>query len=110
VSTPNPQAGPALALAQLLTEHPELPRLNWSITKDGHLSGSSFRDDEDVRPVIAAHQHVMGGRVGELRYVPKDTGAEAYTSYLMATWRDVRFHLSVGCPVSALVEPEAVAV
>ena len=48
----NPQLGPATALVQLLTEHPELPSVSWDIQ-----SGD--------RPVL--HGHVHRGDMGALR-------------------------------------------
>jgi len=100
----NPQAGPAIALAQLTQENPSLPGLMWTIHPDGYLSGTAQEKDVDVRPVLPAYQQVMGGHVDELRYVREGTGELRYSAVLVVTWRDVRFYLSAACPARLTAE------
>jgi hypothetical protein len=96
------QRGPAVALAQLLSEHPELPAIRWELAADGHLSGLSMYMEADVRPVAAAYAVVLGG-VPDTRW-HEDT--ELCTSWLYTTWRDVPVSITLGC--SAEFAPGAV--
>lgn len=105
----NPQAGPAIALAQLTQENPSLPGLMWTIHPDGYLSGTWHEDNVDVRPALAAYQRVMGGQVDERRYARDETGEGRYSAVLVVTWRDVRFYLSTGCPARLVAEIAQVA-
>jgi hypothetical protein len=94
----NPQTAPAVALAQLTHENPNLPGLMWTIHPDGYLSGARHENNIDVRPVLAAYQQVLGGAISETQYVREGTGEERYAASLAVTWRDVPFYLSTGCP------------
>lgn len=105
----NEQAGPAIALVQLLMENPGLPGLFWTIHPDGYLSGAISQTDIDVRPVLAAYQGPLGGTIRELRYTRKETGVEWYSAILDVVWRDIRFRLSVGCPAAVLAEAAQIA-
>lgn len=93
----NPQAGPAIVLAQLLTEHPELHRLGWRLSPNGGLIGSDMRMDADPRPVMAEFIAVLGGK-------PLDvlTSAGDFASWLPTAWRDVQVSISLGCPAGVL--------
>lgn len=87
------QRGPAVALAQLLSEHPELPAIRWELAADGHLSGLSMYMETDIRPVAAAYAAVLGG-VPDVRW-HEDT--ELCTAWLWTTWRDVPVSIMLGC-------------
>lgn len=100
-TTRTPQAGPAMVLAQLLTEHPELPHLEWGLYPDGLLRGALF-GDTDVRGVLGAYQEVLGGTVHATRY--EHAGAVRYREYLTVTWRDVQLTLCVSGPAAVLTE------
>lgn len=98
-SHPIEQVGPALALAQLLTEHPELHKLRWSLSPDGHLSGSHMTMAEDPRPAMAAYTAALGGTAME--FWPMDASEhQMFSIYLPVTWRDVELSLWMGCPVA----------
>lgn len=104
---PSPQIAPATVLAQLLTEHPDLPRLFWTISPDGWLSGSLYRDDVDARAAMARLVAVLGGTPDELRRDAEadETGTERFSTVLGATWRGVSFYLSMGCDATAVDLP-----
>jgi hypothetical protein len=87
------QRGPAVALAQLLSEHPELPAIRWELAADGHLSGLSMYMEADIRPVMAEYAAVLGG-VPDTRW-HEDT--ELCTSWLFTRWRDVAVSITLGC-------------
>ncbi|WP_153183240.1 hypothetical protein [Streptomyces sp. E5N91] len=105
------QLSPATALVQLLSEHPELPGLFWSISPDGWFSGGLHEDDVDARAVMAQYVVVLGGKPTEMRRPaqPDETGPERYATILQATWRDVPFYLSMGCNAAALAETAQVS-
>lgn len=100
---PSPQTGPATALAQLLTEHPELQRIRWSLEQDGMLLGTAMYLDVDVRPVMAAFAEVLGGTPYESTFTQDEDG-ERFSSYLSTVWRDVLLSVTLGCPAE-LVAP-----
>jgi hypothetical protein len=104
-----PQLGPATALVQLLTEHPELQRLRWSISPDGHLSGSAMTMAEDPRPAMAAYAAALGGK--HMEFWPTDASVQQmFSIWLHVAWRDVELSLWMGCPVAlALREVAQVA-
>lgn len=107
---PNPQLGPAMALVQLLSEHPELPRLDWRIAPVGFYGGALQGDcsiREDARPVVEAWLQVLGGSVTETTFTHHDEPMRAFG--MTAYWQDVRVELDVRCPVSALAETVQVA-
>ncbi|MBA4865978.1 hypothetical protein H1V43_32465 [Streptomyces sp. PSKA54] len=96
---PNPQLGPAMALVALLKEHPELPRVDWSVSTSGFLSGTHVAD-YDARPLMDAYAAVIGGTPIESTY--SRGGDERHTFHLMTDWRDVHFDLWVSCPASVV--------
>lgn len=98
-SIPNPQHGPALALAELITEHPELPRLTWSMTSCGHLSGSKF-DLPDVDAAARLFVAVLGGTPLVSRHVSA-RGVPQVSFRLWPVWRDVQVFITLGGPVVA---------
>ncbi|MEU3282140.1 hypothetical protein [Streptomyces antibioticus] len=94
-SNPNPQTGPLTALAQLLSEHPELPPLDWSVTASGFLHGA-WSGDEDVRPLIDAYAAVLGGEPSDYSYTR--SGGRRAGFALKAVWRDISFDVWVSGP------------
>ena len=88
----HPQHGPALALAALLTEHPELPPLHWSITDDGVLRGSGHGPDQ--RGTIGAYVTVLGGTP-----LPPSLfnfqHRQLVSEVLFTTWRDIPVTLAL---------------
>lgn len=104
----NRQAGPAIALAQLISEFPHLQPLPWTLSADGLLMASSLRMEQDPRPLMAEYVEVLGGRPSESRHEVKP-GDARFSSWLHVTWRDVELSIWMGCEVSlAPVEPEPV--
>jgi len=106
----NPQLGAATALVQLLTEYPELRRLDWRVASNGFFAGALAGDllmREDARPIVAAWRVVLGGTVRENAVTFK--GEERCAFHVEARWRDVRVDLHVSCPVSALAETAVAA-
>jgi hypothetical protein len=92
-SISNPQHGPALALAQLLTEFPELPTLRWGIGPDGHLSGAAFELD-DLQAAVTAFTTVLGGKASPSMH-EKD-GVSWMSVSFWPVWRDVQFYITLG--------------
>jgi hypothetical protein len=103
---PNPQRGPATALAQLLAENPALPPIRWALDADGHLSGSAMCLAVDARPVMAAYAAVLGGTPDE-HWHAQPGKAPSFSSWLFTTWRDVPVSVTVGC--SAELAPAVAA-
>lgn len=103
-----PQLAPAMAQALLLAQHPDLPRLFWSLSPDGHLSGSLHRADVDARAVMARYVEVLGGSPREYRHVNED-GTEGFSTVLVAAWRGVEFCLSAGCDAAVVDLPGQLA-
>lgn len=101
---PIPQLAPAMALVQLISEHPGLPPLSWSLSRSGWLSGAYYPEDADPRPVMAAYVKVLGGVVQESRYA--DDAHRRFSVILNAAWRDVDFYLSMGCPLPVVLAGE----
>nr|WP_202447245.1 hypothetical protein [Streptomyces sp. SID5468] len=98
-----------MALAQLLAEHPELPRLYWTITPDGHaVLGSLHPTDVTVASILPAYQRVLGGTLSELGYHSRTSDTDMYSATLNAVWRDARFDLSTGCPAALVTDRPAV--
>ncbi|WP_329131421.1 hypothetical protein OG552_10165 [Streptomyces sp. NBC_01476] len=93
------QAGPLMALMQLVQENPDLPAVRWSLAADGFLMGD-LMVDEDARPIMAAFVAVFGGQPTESRY--SHLGVERFSLWLPTTWRDVRLSVTVICPADAL--------
>jgi hypothetical protein len=109
-TNPISQHGAAVALVQLLTEHPTLLPLDWHISRHGFFAGALQGDallQEDARPVVAAWHAVLGGTVQENDVVFNREARRAF--HLKARWRDVLVELHVSCPVSALVESAVAA-
>lgn len=97
-TNPNPQHGAALALVQLLMEHPELAAANWRIDRDGLLSGTvAHNADADVRPAMQAYAEALGAELHE-----QPMTAQAQVSFtVFASWRDVRVNVWASCSAAA---------
>lgn len=92
---PTPQLGAALALVQLLTEHPQLPHASWSVTEDsstlhGHIHQASFT-------ALGQFAGVLGGSVRPGRDFPI-AGEMKRPHTLYSTWRDVPVSVTVVLP------------
>ncbi|WP_413102280.1 hypothetical protein [Streptomyces sp. Inha503] len=89
---PSPQIAPATALGQLLSEHPELPPVEWTVPRThGVLKGALFADDHPFE-VLRAYADVFGGSIRP----DTSPGAEFESAGLVrrvhrltTTWRDV---------------------
>ncbi|MCZ4509909.1 hypothetical protein O3Q52_17240 [Streptomyces sp. ActVer] len=92
-----PQLAPAMALAELLREYPELPPVDWQVSSTGFFSGT-WTSDEDVRPLMDAYTAVLGGVAGSYSY--SRNGRERRALQLRTMWRDVHFDLFMSCPAS----------
>lgn len=105
---PSPQHAPAVALMELITEHPELQALRWSLCPDGLLTGTAMYLDVDVRPLMAAYVDALGARPAS-DVVTRSEGSEPrFTSWLYVVWRDVPLSITLGCAAS-LVAPGVTA-
>jgi hypothetical protein len=84
-----PQRGPALALVALLSEHKDLPAIEWGLTSEGHLFGTAHD------PVaFAAYAEVLGGKpMGPIQF-KSPSGGFGTCDQLFATWQDVEFSLA----------------
>ena len=104
------QSSAALALAQLLTEHPELAPANWQLHRDGVLSGTVavHADSGELHAAMEAYAAVLGGTVHEQHFQSREAGPSQSVS-LHATWRDVQVAVWGSCVVSARAEQSAVA-
>lgn len=99
----SPQQSPATALAQLIAEHPELPHMFWTITPDGHLTGSTYGVD-DAGSIVRQVAAVLGGAPYSHDYTGASDGRVRPSQHLNTRWRDVEFHITVvGCPAAVAV-------
>lgn len=98
-TAPNPQLSAATALAQLLTEHPELPAATWSIGRETGTLRGTIHDDETPFESLGAYAHVLDGsiRAGFAFEVHRQ---ELRSHELRATWRDVRVQVDVYVPLA----------
>lgn len=90
-----------MALVQLLTEHPELPRASWRITEsalEGHLYGPAVGYFDG----LTAYAEVVGGGILPVREYASD-GQTLRLHELSTVWRDVPVVIGVGVPVNAAV-------
>ncbi|GAA3957219.1 hypothetical protein GCM10022384_07840 [Streptomyces marokkonensis] len=103
-TNPISQHGAAVALVQLLEEHPTLPALSWRISAHKHLAGDlqgSHTRAEDPRPIAEAWASALGTQVIETEFLFED---EPNLECAVETvWRDVRVRIVMSCPVSLLV-------
>jgi hypothetical protein len=92
----------AIALSQLLQEHPELPPARWAVERDGLLSGTvDVHADYDIREALAQYAEVLGGTVFAHEFNSPD-GGPSLSAQLYATWRDVRVNVWGTCLISAV--------
>jgi len=98
-----PQLGPATALVQLLTENPDLPAAEWSMSSVmPELRGFVYGGGLDE---LAQYAEVLGGTVQAATNTYVDQGREVRAHWLSSKWRDVPVVITVALPVAA----EAVA-
>lgn len=84
----HPQHGPSLALTALLTEHPDLPYISWSLAEDGVLRG--HKAGTGMRAVADAYAAVLGGVRHQPMFSTSSTDGRLIASVgVVATWRDV---------------------
>jgi hypothetical protein len=104
------QSSAALALTQLLTEHPELAPANWQIARDGGLVGTVavHADSDELHAAIRAYAEVLGGTVHEHHFQSREAGPSQSVS-LLATWRDAEVSVWGTCVVPAGAQQSAVA-
>lgn len=91
------QLSAATALAQLLTEHPELPNASWSIGSIiPDLHGLVYGGMEP----FAAYAEVLGGSVRAAEETFTLRGRQVRRHVLSAVWRDVPVEVAVVLPVA----------
>lgn len=96
-SSSQTQLSAALALSQLLQEHPELPEASWSIGSIiPDLHGSVYGG---MAPLVA-YAEVLGGSVRAAQETFTLRGQQVRRHVLSAVWRDVRVEVAVVLPVS----------
>ena len=103
---PTPQLGAAMALVQLLQEHPELPRAYWHVGAgldllDGQLWGDSASFD-----TLRAYANVLGGSIRAGHDFERN-GQTLRSHQLVTVWRDVAVELRVSLPLAASLERAA---
>lgn len=98
--TRSPQLGAALALVELLREHPELELASWSVDPvRGSLHGFV---QEESRDAVAAYAEVLGGEVEQgLSYAFE--GHTVTPFRLSVVWRDVPVSVSGTVPLAKLM-------
>ncbi|WP_263165460.1 hypothetical protein [Streptomyces sp. SCSIO ZS0520] len=101
-----PQLAPAMALAQLLQEHPELPPVHWSVSSHGLLEG--YVESDDPMAGLAEYAALFGAEiVPAVRAFEHD--GETLRSFEASTrWRDVPVRVKAIVP-AAVEAPLAVA-
>jgi hypothetical protein len=93
--TPSRQLGPVLALTELLTLHPELPPLNWTVTEHGVLIGHGYDfDGSDMAATLAAYAEILGGELGEPHHY-QVKGAARASRHLRVVFQDVQVDVTV---------------
>lgn len=102
----SPQHGPAVALVELLTEHPELPALDWSLRPNGNLTGYLY-DLPNLDAVVRDFMAVLGGTTLPSEHTT-DMGARWFAVQIFATWRDVEVHITLGSVARHVVQPSQV--
>lgn len=93
-----PQLGPATALVQLLTEHPNLPAAEWSMSSvvselRGFVYGGGMAE-------LAVYADVLGGSVAAAQSTYEDQGQQVRAHRLSSVWRDVSVVITVTLPVA----------
>lgn len=95
-----PQLAPAMALVELLREHPELPPVGWSIGESSTLVGTLMTDGDGLS-VVAAYAEVIGGSVRTSDF--DRNGDHRLTGNVRTVWRDVTVDVWVSYPAAAQV-------
>lgn len=91
------QLSAAIALTQLLKEHPDLPEAGWSIGSIIHdLHGSLYGGMES----LAAYAEVLGGSVQAAEETFELRGQRVRRHVLRTVWRDVPVEVGVLLPVA----------
>lgn len=107
-TNPIRQHGAAVALVQLLEEHPTLPALSWRISAHEYLADSlqgSHTRAEDPRPIAEAITSALGTEVIETEFVFEDE--PNLECSVETVWRDVRVRIVMSCPVALLAAESA---
>lgn len=102
------QAAPATALAQLIAGHPELPKVAWHLTADGHLAGSAMQMTKDPRQAMTAYVEVLGGESREV-WPAEGSESQTFSTWLHVTWRDVPLSIWLGCDVALVFNASVVS-
>lgn len=97
LKTNNTQLSAATALAQLLTEHPDLPTASWSI---GSILPDLHGCVYDGMEALAAYAEVLGGSVRAAQETFTLRGKQVRRHVLCARWRDVPVEVAVVLPVA----------
>ncbi len=97
-TNPIPQLAPATALVQLLTEHPELPATEWSMSSvvpelRGFVYGAGME-------ALSLYASVLGGSIQAAKNTYEDRGRQVRAHRLSSVWRDVRVEVTVALPVA----------
>ncbi|MBT2492319.1 hypothetical protein J7E96_28185 [Streptomyces sp. ISL-96] len=82
----NPQASAATALSQLLTEHPSVDGLTWTINTLGVLQGELHATEGDGQ-IVDDCARILGGTAAHTT-LTRD-GDRLGLAQLTTTWRDV---------------------
>ncbi|MBZ6085867.1 hypothetical protein KVH15_33330 [Streptomyces olivaceus] len=94
----NPQHGAAIALVQLLEEHPDLPVAEWSMTSvTSELRGFVYRGG---MAELALYAEVLGGSITAADRAHEDQGQQVRAHRLSSVWRDVSVLITVVLPVA----------
>lgn len=94
-SIPNRQLTSATALVQLLTDHPDLPLLDWTINKRGVLTGSQF-GVEDLSALTTEITDMLGGNSYESLFTSGKDNLPHPVVHIDAVWRDVPVAVTLG--------------
>ncbi|MFG2404184.1 hypothetical protein ACGFR8_07570 [Streptomyces brevispora] len=91
----SPQAGAATVLSQLLTEHPEVTGLTWTVDLLGVLHGEVHEEAGDGR-IVDACAEILGGTAAHT--ILTRAGDRLGLAQLATTWRDVPVHVWASYP------------
>lgn len=104
----SPQAArlePAIALGELLREHPDLPPANWSIDRDGGPLRGSLQQPYGF-DALTAYADTFGGSIRpSCEFAMAGHHFRSHT--LSATWREVGLEVTVIVPLGQ-ADPGAV--
>jgi hypothetical protein len=93
------QLSAAIALTQLLREHPELPETGWTIGSIyGELRGHVH---EGGMAALSVYAEVLGGSIRADQTTYERQGQQVRAHRLSAVWRDVAVEIAVVLPVAA---------